>query len=129
MENNNNLKESIEEVILQLKEFCSLEELEELKVEVNECLEDGMTKKSLLYILSNLNNTGLIIKARQEGISVNEVFENLAVHCGHYNEESSFYEEELDYIEKECNYNDEIEEDSYDDGEVLVRLKHKSPNI
>lgn len=127
--NNNNLMDSIDEIILQLKEFCSEEELEELKIEVEECLEDGMTKKSLLYILSNLNNTGLIIKAKQEGISVKEVFDNLAIHCGHYNEESSFYDEELDYIEKEINYNDEIEEDLYDDGEVIVRLKHKNPII
>ena len=100
-----------------------------MKVEVKECLEDGMTKKSLLYILSNLNNTGLIIKARQEGISVSEVFENLAIHCGNYSDDATIYDEEINFIEQEINYNDETEEDLFDDGEVIVRLKHKNPII
>lgn len=127
-ENNNNLLNSIEDIIEKLTDFCSLEELEELKCEVSECLEDGMTKKSLLYVLNKLNNTGLIIKAKQSGVSVKEVFENLAIHCGNYCEECSLFDDEISLIEKEFNTNDEIEEDLYDDGEVIVRLKHKSNN-
>ena len=68
---NNKLLDSIEDVLLKLKEFCDEEELNELRDEIKDCLEDGMTEKSLVYFL-NPNN--ISIKIQSHHLKINHQY-------------------------------------------------------
>ena len=121
---NNKLLDSIEDVLLKLKEFCDEEELNELRDEIKDCLEDGMTEKSLVYFLNSVASTNLIIKSKKLGISVSEIFEELATYCGSYEEDDlndtkiNDMRENIDFI------NSEFEEEIYlDDNDDFARIR------
>ncbi len=121
---NNKLLDSIEDVLLKLKEFCDEEELNELRDEIKDCLEDGMTEKSLVYLLNSVASTNLIIKSKKLGISVSEIFEELATYCGSYEEDDlndtkiNDMRENIDFI------NSEFEEEIYlDDNDDFARIR------
>ena len=121
---NNKLLDSIEDVLLKLKEFCDEEELNELRDEIKDCLEDGMTEKSLVYFLNSVASTNLIIKSKKLGISVSEIFAELATYCGSYEEDDlndakiNDMRENIDFI------NSEFEEEIYlDDNDDFARIR------
>lgn len=121
---NNKLLDSIEDVLLKLKEFCDEEELNELRDEIKDCLEDGMTEKSLVYFLNSVASTNLIIKSKKLGISVSEIFEELATYCGSY-EEDDFNDAKINDMRENIDFiNSEFEEEIYlDDNDDFARIR------
>ena len=83
-----------------------------------------MTEKSLVYFLNSVASTNLIIKSKKLGISVSEIFEELATYCGSYEEDDlndakiNDMRENIDFI------NSEFEEEIYlDDNDDFARIR------
>lgn len=126
-ESKQEFSESLDNVLKQFEEFCDEDEIAELRESINNCLEDGISHKSLLFMLYNVSKTEAFIKAKKIGIPVSEIFNNVAVYAGNYEEENSnvptatiqSIAEEYDGIVKE--FNDELYNEEESDTPIIRR--------
>ncbi len=129
------LRLSINDVIDRLSDYCNEDEINDLKEEVNFVLEDGMEESSILYLISGLSNSNVIIKAKRMGIPVNEVFRECVLYCARYNkviqddcDDESYMKsnlkreiEEFDFYEDDFRHEFYEDEDYRDEGFVRTR--------